>query len=127
MLALSDGLEDFSYPTELLDAFKSTKQAEDVDDKSYIHKMRDVYRQLAGVIRKKDAMLYTTQNLKDSKVQGRLEEKVKSGEITHFGELTRQAAKLNLNFVGRSDGTLESLKRASRPSAPRAKLGPLAT
>jgi hypothetical protein len=66
-------------PQDLIEDFKKKGQLEGVTEEVYVRQMKGLYRQLSGVLPKKDALLYTAQNLRDTRVLDHLMERINSG------------------------------------------------
>jgi hypothetical protein len=82
-------------PQDLIEDFKARVQLDSMDEEEYVRHMKGLYRQLSGVLQKKDALLYTAQNLRDSRsAHDRLVERINAGIVTHFGELFNMVTEL---------------------------------
>ena len=103
---------------ELVDNFKSYKQSASVGVEEYILLMQARAKGLSGILKRRDAMRHTVENLSETRIQKPLEKLILEGTITSFADLYNHAVDLHERYVGslaRSSPARE--KNASRAPA----------
>jgi nucleoside diphosphate kinase len=101
-------------PQDLIEDFKAKIQLESMTEEGYVRKMKGLHRQLSGVLPRKDALLYTAKNLRDTRVLDRLVERINSGAVTTFNELVDAVTELRRKYIGETNSNAQ--KPATRPS-----------
>jgi hypothetical protein len=101
-------------PQDLIEDFKAKTQPEGVSEETYVRQMKGLHRQLSGVLPRKEALLYTAKNLRDTRVLDHLMERINSGTVNTFSELFDAVTELRRKYVGETDSNVQ--KPAVRPS-----------
>jgi len=106
-------LQVSATPQDLIEDFKAKIKLEGTTEANYVRQMKELHWQLSGVLPRKDALLYTAKNLRDTRVLDRLVEQINSGTVTTFSELFDAVTELRRKYIGETDNSVQ--KPSVRP------------